>query len=98
MCMSVTCLEANQRQGTIMHAGATMDEAQITSIGQRADDLDIAVRLFPHFCTSFEDPHARKRNTVMICATTTILSLRNSGLIPHHFLPSGFYTLELKLC
>ena len=82
----------------IMHAGATMDEAQITSIGQRADDLDIAVRLFPHFCTSFEDPHARKRNTVMICATTTILSLRNSGLIPHHFLPSGFYTLELKLC
>ena len=29
-----------------MHAGAAMDEAQITSIGQRADDLDIAVRLF----------------------------------------------------
>ena len=27
-----------------MHAGVTMDDAQIASIGQRADDLDIAVR------------------------------------------------------
>ena len=46
VCMSVTCPEALHRPGTIIHAGATMDEAQITSIGQCADDLDIAVRLF----------------------------------------------------
>ena len=32
----------------VLHAGITMDEAQIASISQRAEDLDIPVRSFRH--------------------------------------------------